>query len=302
MRPTLTFLLFTLSAALCWATDAPAPAGNLQSQGLPTLFSRVRDLFGVDLPDIDPRTIKLILRPHFSDFIRRDYVRTEVGLRWAIKDNLEVSSEASTFLNHGLGDANSSNGIGRIHLGGKYIFPHWLRPDWEVSTNLNLDIPVGHPPLDMTDGLNHYSPGIVIQRQWKSRPKLTTFAGTSVDFVTVSDVPGTPRSNAPRDDSVSFTVGTIYNLGQIKWTLSGTYTNTELMGSAPEHFYYLRPSVLWYVPRKFTFNSKTQWIVGFGTPLTWGPDGHEFKVTTRLRTEITFRQVLRNMRNKTNRP
>jgi hypothetical protein len=52
------------------------------------------------------------------------------------------------------------------------------------------------------------------------------------------------------------------------------------------------------VPRRYTFNSKTQWIVGFGVRSTWGPDGYEFSQSTRARAEITFGQFLRNVRDR----
>lgn len=68
------------------------------------------------------------------------------------------------------------------------------------------------------------------------------------------------------------------------------------MSGIDEHFFSIRPSVLWWVPRRFTLNSKTQWIVGFGARSTWGPDGYEFSTGSRVRAEITFRQALQKVR------
>ena len=281
------------TAAFGQALPAPDLQANPQA---PTAFSRIRGLFDIDLPELDPRgTIKLIFRPHLSDFIRRDYLRTETGFRWALNDNFEFSSEAATFVTHGFGDP-AGYGIGELNFGTKYIFPAWLRPDYEASVSLNIDLPVGRPPLDFTDGLEHYAPGIVVQHHSARLTRLTTFAGTSLDLITHSSVAGVIQPNQPHDDSVSITAGGVYEIGQIKWTLSGTYTTTAWVSGTSAHFFYLQPSLLWYVPKKLTFNSKTQWIVGIGTPMTWGPDGYEFKVTSRLRAEITFRQVLEQIR------
>lgn len=298
MRALPSLLAFCLAAGLLPAQSDPAH--NIQQpQEAPTIFSRVRGIFDIDLPRMDPPgTIKLLLRPHVGDLVRRDYLRTEVGLRWAVNDRLELSSEVTTFVSHGLGGADEGNGLGEVRFGSKYIFREWPWPGYEASLSFNAEVPVGRPPIDLTDGFNHYIPGIVIQHRWKTLPRLTTFGGTQVEFLTTSSVPGTLAPNTPRDDTVGFTLGGIYDLGQLKWTLSGTYATTRLIGGVPENFYYLRPSLLWYVPKKFTFNSKTQWIVGFGTPLTWGPAGFEFKATTRVRAEITFRQVLKNMRDR----
>lgn len=291
-------IIIALFPVLARADDEPA--GNIQQiQSSPTLFARVRGLLDIDLPELDPPgTVKIIFRPHVSDFIRRDYLRTEAGFRWAVNDHFELSSELSTYVNHGLGSRNPGTGLGHHHFGAKYLLRNWFNSKWEASWSLNVDTPMGHPPIDMTDGLNHYSPGLAIQHHWLDHPRLTTFAGTSLDFVSDSSVPGTRQTNMPRDDSISFTLGGIYDLGQLKWTLAGTYTNTGLISGSDENFYYLRPSIQWFVPKKISFNSKTQWIVSFGTPMSWGPDGREFKVTTRLRAEITFRQVLNKMRDR----
>jgi len=298
-RHLLHLLLASLTAtAACAQAQSAANTGNPAAAGAePHFFSRVRDLFDIELPALDPPgTMKLIFHPHVSDFVRRDYLRTDVGLRWALYDHLELSAEAATFMTHGLSGGGDGYGVGKLRLGTKFIFEHWLRPEYEASVSLGADLPVGHPPFDMTDGHNHITPGIVIQRHLPRHPKLTTFAGAGLDLVSSSSVAGDFQPNQPQDDSFSLTLGGVYDLGQLKWTLSGTCATTALIGGETEHFFYLRPSVLWFVPKKITFHSKTQWIVGFGAPLTWGPDGFEFKVNSRVRAEITFRQVVDKMR------
>jgi len=39
--------------------------------------------------------------------------------------------------------------------------------------------------------------------------------------------------------------------------------------------------------------------VGLGLRSTWGPDGYDFGVSTRVRAEITFRQVVARIRERT---
>ncbi len=293
-RPTLHLILACLTATAAWAqTQSPSPPAAAP----PPLFARIRGLFDLELPDLDPPgTVKLILHPHISDLVRRDYLRTDAGFRWALNDQFELSAEAATFLTHGLRGAGDGYGVGKLSLGTKYVFAEWLHPQFETSAGLSIDLPVGRPPVDFTDGLEHYSPNLVVQHHWTSNAKLTTFAGASLDFVGHSPVRGTIQPNQPRDNSASLTLGGVYDVGQIKWTLAGTYTTTALISSGPGHFFYLQPGVLWFVPKKITFNSKTQWIVGLSAPLTWGPDGFEFKVNSRVRAEITFRQVLDKIR------
>jgi hypothetical protein len=291
-RHLLHLLLASLTATAAWAQARPAA-----SSPPPPLSARIRGLFDLELPDLDPPgTVKLILHPHLSDLVRRDYLRTDAGFRWALNDQFELSAEAGTFLTHGLGGGGDGYGIGKLSLGTKYVFHEWLHPEFETSAGIKVDLPVGHPPVDFTDGLDHYTPNLVMEHHWTSNAKLTTFAGASLDFVGHSAVRGTIQPNQPHDNSASLTLGGVYDVGQLKWTLAGTYTTTALVSNGPEHFFYLQPSVLWYVPKKITFNSKTQWIVGVSAPLTWGPDGFEFKVNSRLRAEITFRQVMDKMR------
>jgi hypothetical protein len=295
----LLFLLCLSLAALAGRAQSQ-PVENIQTpQEARPFFSRIRGLFDIDLPDLDPPgTVRLIFHPHISDLVRRDYLRTDAGFRWALNDNFELSAEASTFVTHGLRSGNDGYGIGEMRYGGKYIFKEWLRPDFETSVSLNIAQPVGHPPFDLTDGHNHFSTGLIIQHHSESNPHLTTFAGPSFELITKSSVPGAFQPNQPQDNNYSLIVGGIYDMGQLKWTLSGTGTTTALVGGAPKYFFYLQPSLLWYVPKKLTFHSKTQWIIGVGAPITWGPDGTEFKVNSRVRAEITFGQVIARMRGK----
>jgi hypothetical protein len=280
-----------IASTLRAQTEPPPPDPQTPAQPRP-LFSRISGIFSGDLPQLDPPgTMKLILRPHFGDLIRRDYMRVDTGFRWALNDHFDLSSEAAVFFTHGLGDS-AGNGIGKLRFDSKYIFERWPRPDFETSVGLTVELPVGHPPLDMTDGHNHISPTVVVQHLWTRVPHLTTFAGTGVDFISNSTAIGTFARNQPHENSISVTAGGVYDLGQLKWTLSGTYATTALISNAPNNFFYLQPGVLWYVPRQYTLRSKTQWIIGLTARTTRGPDGTEFSLGSRLRAEITFRQVM----------
>ncbi len=276
----------------------PQPlAGNIsQPQEDPPMFSRIRGLFDIDLPEIDPPgTFKLKLHPHFGDFLHKRYLRIDSGVEWAVNKNLQFNVEADAFGTHGLRRGAATYGIGQVHLGTKYLFKEFLRPDFETSIGFNADLPTGHPPLDFTDGHNHYSPYFITQHHTAINPHLTTFAGLSLDLITPSHVNGGFGTNQPHNDSFSVNTGVVYDLGQFKWTLATTYTTTALIGGKAEHFFTIRPSVLWFVPKRYTFNGKTQWIFGFGARSTWGPDGYEFSTGSRIRAELTFGQFMNRM-------
>ncbi len=295
------FILFlSLSLGLGAAAQSAAPADNSQTaQNGSSFLTKVRGLFDFDLPDIDPPgTVRVTVHPHLGDLVRRDYMRVDTGLRWAVNENFEINPEAAVYFTHGFGGGNDGYGIGELRLGSKYILRGWPDRDMETSVFLNVEVPVGSPPVNLTDGLNHFAPGFLVQHHSTRNRKITTFAGAGLDLVSMSDVAGTPVRNQPLDDSMNFTAGAIYDLGQVKWTLSATYATTAVLGDATDHFLYLRPSVLWYVPRKYTFNSKTQWLLGLGLRASWGPDGNELSFHTRVRAEVTFRQVVENIRSR----
>jgi hypothetical protein len=296
LRRLLLLLALGLFARTAWAQTPPAETAPKPPPGQ-TVVGRFNGLFNFDLPKLDPPgTVKVIFYPHFGDLVNSGYIRVDGGFRWALNDQFEFSAAAATFFTHGLKDESYGYGVGGVHLGSKYLFREWLRPEFESSVGLNIDLPTGRPPLDMTDGYNHFTPSFIIQQHSPRRPKLTPFASTSLNFLTRSTVPGTVDLRKPQDDSVSLSLGGVYDAGQLKWTLSGTYTTTALISPHATHFYNLNPSVLWYVPRKLTFNSKTQWIVGFGMPMTWSPAGFDLNLRAKLRAEVTFRQVMEKMK------
>ncbi len=291
-------LLFTWTGQTrLHGAEETTPTAQAEQPPQPRLFGRVRGLFDVDLPRFDPPgTFRLDFNPRVADLIRRDYIRVPTGVRWTVNDRLEFNVEVEAYATHGLdSDSSAGYGIGKVRFGARRLLSHWPKAGLETNVGLNLDFPVGSPPADLTDGLNRLSPFLVTQRRLDAHPKWTIFGGGNADFVADSSVPGRVDLNTPRDDSLSVNAGAIYDLGQIKWTLQATYTNTWI-SAGDAHFLTIRPSVLWFVPRRFTFSSKTQWTVGIGVRSTWGPDGYELSTGTRVRAELAFRQALRRLR------
>jgi hypothetical protein len=296
---------FALALLLAATASSSALAQMVPAETVPSpadrrpFYSRIRGLFDFDLPDIDPPgTVKLILHPHFGDLIRRDYMRIDGGFRWALNNRLEISPEASVYFTHGINGGGPGYGVGEVRLGTKYVIPAWPRPTMETSLTLGVERPVGHAPIDMTDGLNHVTPGFLIQHRSREHWKLTTFGGAGLDLVSNSKVLGTPVRNQPLDDSMNFTIGAVYDMGQIRYTLATTYATTAGLGDETHNYFYVRPNILWYIPKKYTFNSKTQWIIAVGARASWGPDGSEVSFSNRVRAEITFRQVMEKIRPK----
>src|SRR6478736_1031084 len=296
LRSALIALVALTAASLGLAQVVPPDAVVKPPKGQP-IYIRIPGMFGFDLPNIDPPgTVKLILNPHISDLVRRDYIRVDGGFRWAVNDHFEFSPEARVYLTHGLGETTDDGyGIGEVRLGAKYVVRKWPTEGMETSFTLAAYVPVHGAPPDMTDGFNHLAPGFLVQRHLERHPKWTIFSGAGFDPVDPSEVPGIPVENQPLDDSMNFTAGTIYDLGQVKWTLTTTYATTNWIGQTHQNYFYLQPNVLWFVPRKWMFNSKTQWILSLGARVSWGPDGVQLSASNRVRAEITFRQAMQKI-------
>ncbi|MFI5337644.1 MAG: hypothetical protein ACHQ5A_12725, partial [Opitutales bacterium] len=281
------------------AAAAAESDDNIQkAPAAPTIYTRIWGLFDVDLPQmLPPGTFQLHFNPHFGDFLHRSYLGINTGVEWAYTDNLQFHADADVFGTHGFRHGRATYGIGELHFGGKYLLRGLFPPEYETSVGLNMDLPTGRPPPDFTDAHNHFTPYLITQRHYAHHPRLTTFLGTNLDFVTSAGVAGGFGRNEPHHNSIALDAGAVYDVGQLKWTLQTSYQTTAFVGSThPDNFFTVRPSVLWYVPRRYTFNWKTQWIVGFGARATWGPDGREFSTSSRVQADLTFSQAYERLR------
>jgi hypothetical protein len=273
--------------------DSPPPPTPDGSRDLPW---NVNGLFGINLPQINPPgEFSVQFNPRLADLLHEDYMRLSTGGRWSITHDLELSGSLLFYFDNVFRHGSPGNGVGQVNLGAKRVFRHWPAQNYRTSFEFDTQNPTGHPPLEITDGRNHYTPAFMVECQPKKYPNLITFGGANIDFVTMSSVPGILGENTPGDDSVSFTGGAILDRGQFKWTIQSTFTTTALTGGPSFNAITVQPSVLWLVPRKYT-HTRTQFIVGLGLGATWGPDGFDLSTSTRLRVELTFRQALEQLR------
>jgi hypothetical protein len=285
------------------AASAP-PAANLNEPAAadesPQEFSKVRGLFDIDLPATVKRyDLKLSFQPHFGDFTRKAYVRIPVGARFGLNDRTEVDLEAEAFVTHGLKAKHESYGFYALRFGTKYQWAHWLKDRVVASTGFTASIPVGRPPLELTDGLNHFAPYVVFSRTYPQWPKFAPFVSFGMDLVSRSSVPGTTRRNTPTSDAMGMSPGFIYDAGVLKYTLVLNYSTTALIGQGSNHFYGANPSVLWQLPRRLTFNSNGKWVFGFGLKMSKGPDGTDTGTSVKLRGEFKFTRLLAPLRRAT---
>ncbi len=273
---------------------APAAAGPPAPAPAPedTELHKIQGIFDTELPKTEKKgSLKFILHPHLGDFTSRTYIRVPLGFRWGVNDHVELTATVEPYFDHGLKRGPSGNGIGDLQFGAKYAFRDWLKPGFAVSTGFNLRLPVGHPPLDLTDGYNHYSPYLVIAQPVVSRPGLTLFFSPSLDFMDKSSVAGSFRKNDPHSSSFTLAGGLVYDRFPYHYTLETGYQTTALVGRDDKQFFFIRPGFAWDLPRKLTFNSHGRWLVGLGTKITFGPDGTRLDSGGKLRGEFRLSRL-----------
>jgi len=275
-------------------------AGSAQEPAAPTplpedlSLRKVSGIFDTDLPKTEKKgRIRFIIHPHLGDFTRRPYVRVPLGLRWGVNDHVEFSATVEPYLNHGLKAGPSGNGIGDVEFGGKYAFHEWLKPNYDASVGLNARLPVGHPPLDLTDGYNHYAPYLVISTKSKRTPGLTYFGSTTLDFMDKSKVVGTFRKNDAHSTSMIFATGFVLDRFPYHYTLETGYQTTSLVGRDNRQFVYLRPGFAWDLPRRLTFDSHGRWLLGGSLKITQGPDGTRIDSGGKIRGEFSITRWFR---------
>ena len=303
-RACLLALAACLTTAAVFAAESAPTAPNLGStqpaapaKESPQYFSRVRGLFDIDLPaTVKKYDLKLVIHPHFGDFTRRAFIRIPVGVRFGLNDRTEGDFEAESYISHGLKNHTEGNGFSALHLGAKYEWAHWLKDYVDTSTGFTTSIPVGRPPLELSDGMNHVAPYVVFSRTFSSIPQLAPFVSFGADFVSDSTVPGVIGRNLPHSDAMGVSPGFIYDAGSLKYTLVLNYSTTSLIGSGNHHYYAANPSVLWELPKKLTFNSSGRWVVGLGYKWSHGPEGSDTGTSLKLRGEFKFTRLLDPLR------
>ena len=112
-----------IASLLLAVTSAHAQKDVPEDEADPDEAVRIKGVFNSELPRTERKNfLRLIVRPHFGDFHRKDYLRVPVGVRYGLTQNWEVSTAFEGFFAHGLGDASpfSKYGLSAFQVGTKY--------------------------------------------------------------------------------------------------------------------------------------------------------------------------------------
>lgn len=258
---------------------------------------KISGIFDTDLPKTEKKgSVRFIMHPHMGDFIRRSYVRLPLGFRWGVNDHVEMTATVEPYIEHGLRRGSLGNGIGKVQFGGKYVYRRWLQTDYDASIGLNVRLPVGAPPLDMTDGYNHYTPFLVVSRPSQHTPGLNYFFSGTADLMEKTAIAGSFRQNDAHSSSLILGTGFVLDRFPYHYTLETGLQTTSLIGRDNQQYVFVKPGFAWDLPRKLTFNSRGRWLFGLSVKITQGPDGTRIDSGGKIRGDFSLSRWWRGKR------
>lgn len=272
-------------------TAAGAPPAKLSDDQL-----RIRGIFNTNLPNTERKnSLRFIFHPHFGDFTEKNHLRIPVGLRYGLTDNWEITGEFEGYVSHGFGDvaAFKEFGFSNIHFGTKYHLKEMLWDTWDSAVGFDYIQPVGHPPMEVTDGLTHMAPFMTFSHRLERDPRWRVFWGFGADMVNKTDVPGRLEKNELGDDSVNVTGGVVWDRNRWHYTLESQFATSAGIG-APNNgsVFTLRPGVVWDVPDRYTRWVGGRWVIGVALRSSIGPDGTDFGAGAKVRVDFDFKKLI----------
>lgn len=254
---------------------------------------RIDGVFGSALPGTEKKhRLKLLFRPHFGDFHRKDYLRVPLALRYGISEQWEVTGGVEGYFAHGLGDVKwfDESGFSALRFSTKYRIGKRLWSHWDMGVGLDYITPVSDPPADVSDGLRHFGYHVSFSRELESMPNWRVFWAVGADDVSTTGRPVFLEKNDLGDDSINVSGGFVWQRINHSYTLELSYATTEFTGTRSRYVFTVRPGVIWKLPKKYTFGAKGDWFLGVSTKVSQGSDGSDFGVSGKLRVSFNFKQ------------
>lgn len=276
----------------CLACVRPVPAAESAAKGsdwfggwdLPEFIDRLPDLLADRLPGFEPSgVVRLYVRPHFGDFIHRDYVRVPLGARVKVSENVECSTELQSYFTHGLSDA-AGYGLSGVRIGAKceHLLPSLGHGG--LSVGLSYQSPLSRPPLDLTDGYRHVLPYVAATRPIVPEWRLLGYASVSADFLSRTALPDHFARNQLHANSLTFSAGAAREFRRFHASLTANVTTSALTSDEGKQVYSLRPEIV--VPWKARADARAQVLFTLGARAVHGPDGDEFGLSGSMRVEF----------------
>ena len=253
---------------------------------------RIRGIFESILPNTDEEhTLTATLNPHFGDLHRYSYLRVPLGFRYSLSERWELSAEGEGFFSHGLKNSGFGNeaGFSGARVTAKYASNLFPNPDAKEAIGFDYVRPVGNPPDEITDGLEHFRPYINFASRLKDHPNVRFFWGVGLDLVSRTSIRGVLPENALGENANQFRLGGVWESDRLSYTFETTFATTRLLGDKNRDLITVRPGIIWKVPRKYTFDSKGNWILGFAVRSAYGRDGLDMGVALKIKINLEFK-------------
>ncbi len=288
---TLAFLAAALAPARAGAETPATGKIGADSMGwdLPEFIDRLPDLFSDRLPNFERSgAVRIYVRPHFGDFLHRDYVRIPIGVRAKVTENFESSTEFEGYVTHGLGDA-AGYGFSNLRLGAKceHVLPQLGVGG--ISVGLNYQMPLGRPPLDLTDGYRHLQPYLAATHPLMPSWPMLGYATLSADMLDRTVLMKHFGRNQLHSNSLTLSAGVAHEWKRFHGSLTATVNTSALMSNETKQVYSLRPEVV--LPWKSRSGSKAQVLLTLGGRAVHGPDGTELGLSGSMRVEFNLKRA-----------
>jgi hypothetical protein len=285
------FLKHILAGALVWVIFQSLVSAEEAGEKMSDSSLRVKGIFNSILPGTEKKnSLKFKVHPHFGDLSKRDHIRTDLGFSYGLSEKMEIVAKTRFYFGHGLKDISlfDEPGLADYVVETKYHLGHFLLPNWDSAVNLSYAAPIGSPAPNVTDGLIHRGLTLSFARPLETKPNVRVFWSLITDLVSETGKPGRIEKNDLRDSSQGISGGFVVDKGNVHYTMEAGYATTSIWGKGGKDLVSIRPGILWQVPRRFTFNSESNWLIGAAVPVSYGPDGTDVGLNVKLRMNFDF--------------
>ncbi len=255
---------------------------------LAEFIDELPELLADRLPSFDRNgSLRLYVRPHFGDFIHRDYVRVPVGARAKVSENIESSAELQGYFTHGLSDA-AGYGLSTLRLGTKceHVLPSLN--DGGISVGFNYETPLSRPPSDLSDGHRHLQPYLAAARPIVPAWRLLGYTSLGADLLDRTALPAHFGRNQLHTNSLTFSAGAAREWPRFRASLTASVATSSLMSDESANVYALRPEIV--VPWKTKPGARAQILFTLGGRAIRGPDGTELGLSSSVRIDFLLRR------------
>ena len=165
-------------------------------------------------------------------------------------------------------------------------------PGWDVAVGATYSTPINHPPVDVTDGLEHRKVFATFAHELNDNPDVRVFWGLGFDFVNVTSTPGRHDKNELRDPNQYISGGLVWKKGAVNYTFEARYATSRLIGGTNEDVFGIRPGFVWKLPRGERFNQRGRWVLGISVSSEYGPDGLNLGLGARVKIDLDLKRIL----------